>query len=495
VERTRELQLILGVLVLFLLLAAPLAYRAADVSAESLIYPASLASTLLFAIQVWSWRRSSGSLFDPYMIFLIAAILFNGSRTILEVFQLNRTGLLGPGFSPATTLSTIYLVAFGLWSYHLGGMLSRVFVGKRSPATPRPINIAISCRVGWWLIAISALPMLFLLSQAVTAVLAYGYFVALFQRGAPTSLSAAPQILATFLIPGTFLVAASSRRKRSHLWVTVAFTAVYASVQLFLGSRALAVTVLIPYLWLWHRSIAPIPKILLIGGVGLGVLILPLIAAGRAVTGTDRYSPDVLLQEVNSVDNPVINLLTEMGSTAVTIAHTLDLVPAARPFDCGASYAYAALTLLPNAAFDIHPTISHGTPNTWLVRTVNPWTAAQGGSLGYSFLAEAYLNAGWIGVCLIPGLIGYALAWLTAWTINPGDLARLACAAAILAFSLKYARSDASEIVRNIVWYGIGPFGVVRALSKRGLHRKAPRPCQELEKGGHYGSLSQHRSY
>src|SRR5260370_26871623 len=41
------------------------------------------ATTIQFLMQLWSWKVTSGSLFDPYVVFLTAATLFNAGRTLL----------------------------------------------------------------------------------------------------------------------------------------------------------------------------------------------------------------------------------------------------------------------------------------------------------------------------------------------------------------------------------------------------------------------------
>jgi len=455
--------------VLVLLLLAPLAYSAYHLSADSLIYPTSVVLTILFAVQIWSWHRVSHSLFDPYIIFAIAAMLFNGSRAVLETFGLNRADIIGPQFSDQTTLTTLYLVTLALWSYHMGGVLGasgrrpiKAIRGEMPAANHENLRV-----LGWLMIGIAVVPTFILLRQAITVVMSSGYF-ALFQREAPTSLNALPQVVAACLVPGALLVAVASKGKRLQLSMTAALIGLYALVQLFLGSRALAAASIVPYVWVWHRCIKPIPKIpTIIAGLVLLVSILPLVRISRSFLGEDRFSPSVLIQTFNSIDNPAVSIVSEMGGSATTVAYTIELVPESRPYDYGTSYGLGLLTLLPNLYWDLHPAIAHGTPNSWLVHTVDPYQAARGGGLGYSFIAEAYLNAGWAGVILVSGMLGFAFAKLATSFSSTGDLAKIACTAAILTFTLKYARSDCTEVVRGVVWYAWAPYALARAVSRK----------------------------
>lgn len=463
--------LVFSSFVFVLLLTLPVVYSSLDVSPEYLVYPTSLAFTILFAVQICLWRQVSGSLFDPYGIFLGAAMLFNGSRAILEVFHLNYAGVLGSQFSSETTLRTVYLVTLGLWSFHLGGLVAapkgrppRLKVGGIRAADCNSLRT-----VGWFLIAIAIVPSFILLQQATAVVLSSGYF-ALFQREAGTSVNALPQVLAAFLVPGTLLVTAASKGRRFQLGITAGLVGIYALTQLFLGSRALVAASLVPYVWLWHRCIKPLPKIpIMIGGCVLVFILMPLVGASRGFTGDDRVSPTALLQTLYSMDNPAVSIISEMGSTAITIGYTVDLVPESRPYDYGASYAWGLLTLVPNFFWDVHPAIAHGSPNTWLAQTVDSNTANRGGGFGYSFLAEAYLNAGWIGVILASAILGFAFAKLAAAVSISADPAKLAFAAVILAVSLKYVRSDCYEIVRAIVWYALCPYALVRTIAPKSV--------------------------
>jgi oligosaccharide repeat unit polymerase len=424
--------------------------------------------TILFAVQIWSWYRVSLSLFDPYIIFAVAAMLFNGSRAVLETFGLNREVIIGLQFSDQTTLATLYMVTLALWSYHVGGVLGA--------SGRRPINLARRVEIppanhhhlrllGWLMVGVSVFPTFILLREAITVVMSSGYF-ALYQREAPTSLNALPQVVATFLVPGTIMVAAASKGKRLQLSMTAALIGLYALVQLFLGARSLAVASIVPYLWVWHRCIKPIPKIPTIIGLVLLVIILPLVGVSRSYVGEDRLSSRAWMQAFSSIDNPLVSAVSEMGGTAATVAYTVELVPESRPYDYGTSYEFGLLTLLPNLFWDLNPAIAHGTPNSWLAETVDPFQAAQGGGLGYSFIAEAYLNAGWAGVILVSGILGFAFAKLATSFSNTGDLAKIACTAVILTFTLKYARSDCTEIVRGVVWYALAPYAFVRAISR-----------------------------
>ncbi len=459
--------LTLTAVVLALLLLAPLTCSVVSVSPESLIYPASILFIALFVAQLWSWYYVAGSLFDPYSIFAIAAMLFNGSRAVLEVFGMNHDGVFGLQFSAQTTLTTIFLVTLGLWSYHLGGIIC-VSRSRRSPLERGgPQNPGHLRLLGWLLIAIAAFPSYILMQEAIKVVMSNGYF-ALYQAEKLTSLRATPLVLATLLVPGVLMVTAAGRGRRCQLGATFVLVGLYALTQLFLGSRALAAACIVPYIWVWHRCVRRVPKnAIALSGFLLVVVLFPLVRITRSFVGEDRLSPRTLVEAFYSIDNPLVASVSEMGGSASTIAYTVDLVPDSRPFDYGASYGLGILTLIPNLFWDVHPSIARGTPASWLIATVDPTTAARGGGLGYSFIAEAYLNAGWVGVVIVCGALGFAFARLARSGARALDVAKIACTATIMAFTLKYVRSDCTEIVRGVVWFALAPYALAKAMARK----------------------------
>jgi len=419
----------------------------------------------------------TGSLFDPYVLFLIAAILFNGGQAFLEIFQLNQAGSLKANLSvtqggilesqypPKTILETLFLVTLGLTAFHTGGLfsafLSNVGLQVKEVKTNRAnaVSKAKGLRlVGWCLLAISFIPTFLLLNQRTAVVLSSGYG-ALYQQDVATGINAGPATLASFIIPASLFLLAGSKGYRLNIAVSSAILLLYSSIMFFLGFRAWAVMPIIAYAWVYHRCIRPIPGMILLGVGGILLVVLfPLIRAVRHISGKERLSLDVLLQAYLSIDNPAVAIISEMGGSMRTVADTLSLVPNIRDFDMGQSYFYSALTLIPNLFWKIHPSIAHGAPSEWLTTTVAPETAQAGGGLGFSFIAEAYLNFGWLGAPLALIIMGFLLAKLVFWAGKPGDPAKIATVASFTSFVLLYARGDSTLIFRPFVWYALIPY-------------------------------------
>jgi hypothetical protein len=177
-------------------------------------------------------------------------------------------------------------------------------------------------------------------------------------------------------------------------------------------------------------------------------------------------SLDHLVETYSSIENPAVASIHEMGGSMMTISHTMDLVPAEHGFEQGEGYFYAFLTLVPNFFWDKHPSIARMIPSEWLIWQVDPYTAQEGGSLGYSFVAEAYLNFGWLGLPAVMLLHGWLLCRAVYWGETPGRPDRAAALAAGACFAVFYVRAELAVILRGVVWYAGFPYFAVLVLTE-----------------------------
>jgi hypothetical protein len=422
----------------------------------------------------WSWYKVQGTIFDPYALVLLSSWLFNGGQILLEVFRLNENGILDSRFSPETVLKTEYLVALAICSVHFGALIANPAgdAARRGHTKSGGIRRDLSWHTrwaGWAMLLVSIGPAILVFQDAARTVLAGGY-LSLYQRSLETGFATTPRVIANFLVPSALFLLAGSKGKRTAVAVSAIVVVAYAAATFFLGSRSAASTALIAYVWLYSRTICRIrARYLMVPALLLAFVAFPLIRVVRDTRGTDRMSLEATRGAWSAIDNPVVSALSEMGHSMCTVSHTLELVPAFRPFDAGTSYAYGFLAAVPNVAWPVHPTTAHGTLSTWLVRTVEPMTAATGGGLGYSYIAEAYANFGWIGVPAILFFFGLAASRLSSLAMQRTDPAMLALTAASLAVAIIYARAETADFVRDTTWYAIAPFLLVRFLSR--VHR------------------------
>ena len=440
-----------------------------DVNPEFLAYPLCIWIVLVFMWSLASWYRAYGRLFDPYILFLMSVTVFNAGQAFLEVFHMNKNGLLGGRFSADTIANTLCLVALALASLHLGGLIGYSTSRQRKAEchqheklnSSRYFDVRL---VGWVMLMVSVVPFLMEFKRTIDVVMSSGYF-GLYQQEKLTGIDSLSGVLAGFFIPGLIFLIAGSRDMPLRRITMTLVVLVYSGLSIFLGLRSRGGYALISYAWLWDRLMVPLPKVLLaISGLILLLVVFPSVKLIRNMSAVERLTGGYLLKAFLSLDNPVVAIISELGGSMGTIAHTLELVPSYRPFDLGGSYLYALLTVFPNLFWDVHPSIRRGTCSNWLVQTVAPATAAAGGGLGFSVIAEAYLNFSWVGVPLVMAMIGFLVGRTVRWVYSSPDPARVALVACVLPWLLALARAETTDIVRGIVWGGLSPYFAVKVI-------------------------------
>jgi len=387
---------------------------------------------------------------------------------LLEVVGLNTRGMLGGKFDNETLVAALYMVLVGVSSTHLGALLA---VRNRTISSPAKWSTAdgLALRtVGWALLAVSIAPSALLLIDQGGVVLSGGYG-ALYQREVSTGFAAGPQVVALFIVPAAlFLLAGAAGRRREKATAIIVIT-FHTLGQLFLGYRSTAIMPACAFLWLWNQCEWKIkPAWIALVALFAIVVVVPISRETRALEGLERIKLETLVNSYKSLDNPVVSSISEMGGSLGTVAYTYTLVPAARAFDYGVGYAYASLTVLPNFFWTVHPTVDHGTASDWLVRTVDPYAASRQGGLGYSCIAEAYLNFGWFGVPIVMGLVGFGIAALTSWGAR-GNRTHVAMVAVLTAFVLRFPRDESASLVRAVVWYSWLPAAIAVLIARAGL--------------------------
>jgi hypothetical protein len=446
------------------LLAAYLLYVACAwltrMSFETSLYALSLMLLGSFLYSAWSWGRAEGEFFNPYILFLVAFFLFNGGQTILVLAGADN-GLDNYFEAPLTIPALSYIVGCFV-CFHLGAVLSRRSRKQGGPARPdeRSANAVYGLGVALFLIAIG--PTLIKLKMTYGIVQSAGYG-ALFQESFQTAnLGDTPS---SYLVTGIIFMLAGSMGIRKRIIVSLSCLAFHSSVLMLMGMRGHAFMPAIGYAWVWHRLVRPIPlKWLAVALALVFFVVFPMVGADRSVPLEERAA-GTRTAGSSVEESPVVSILKEVGGSMQVTTFTMELVPSVRPYDLGLSYLLALTTLFPNLFWDVHPAMK-SLPGQWVTQCIDPWFDALGGSFGYSFVAESYLNFGWFGL-LAAGLTGFAYARSVLWATGSGDPAKIATLAVIMSYFLFYARNETAIIARQIVWNCLIPYWLLLYLNRR----------------------------
>lgn len=414
----------------------------------------------------FSWYNVTRRVFDPYTLFLLAFILFHGGQVILEVFALN-TRFLPHITSEISMVKAVYLAAVGIAALHLGGLIGAQSLKKLT--VPRaPVSSKAAELVGIGFITVTIVPFIFITKESVIQAIGGGYF-SLYQRESAVGVDGMDSPLSIFLIPGAFLLFGSTSQKGRRLFA-VALLVVVAILKLVQGSRNPAAMILLSLLWLHHQLIRPLPRWLLTLCAPFLLLVFFVVGAVRNEAGSARFSLSTITEYLRGPSNPLLAPIAEMGGSLETVAWTIELVPLSRPHARGTSYLQALLTVVPNFwSRNRHPALDiggWGLPGDWLVWEVDPHFARLGGSYGYSGIAEAYLNFGWLGAPFVMLIIGLFFARWVERTHRSDDPLDKVTLAIFVAFCLFFSRSSAQVLVRPLFWYVLLPRLIIKQISK-----------------------------
>jgi O-antigen polysaccharide polymerase Wzy len=448
-----------------------------------------LVSALLLALSVWllvSWWLAEGSLLNPYGLFLMASMPFHVGYAFLRVLDQESLVWMQGAVTEVQILETLAYVIACYAALHLGALI----VAAAAQREPSPIGMVFDgtrvYQVGWLLLAISLIPLLLKIRANVGVVMSGGYS-SLFEGGTSDPSSGSEGItalIASFYLPGVMFVLAGSRHRRWGQIGSFLALMLYTGSYLFMGFRAFSLIPVAVYIWLWHRCVRRLPVFpVAVTGVGAFLLIAPLVRQIRDMSGTDRLSLDVLWQAYTSTDNPVLTLVAELAGSVLTIPWTAELVPNVRPFEMG----YGYLRALANAVPMWHLPDLYGYAGSWLAWYVTPHLAVGGFGLGFSFMAESYLNFGWIGGVVTLLVIGLAVSAVHKWADIGGDPARLAFLASFLPILIFFTRGESLSITRPILWYGLIPYLLVLGL-RRMDRRLISQPRQKAPPRGPSGA-------
>jgi oligosaccharide repeat unit polymerase len=206
----------------------------------------------------------------------------------------------------------------------------------------------------------------------------------------------------------------------------VATSVACTSLGIFLlsGYRSAALFPLLVGTILWSKTGRRIPMGVAVAMVGVIVVAIPAVAILRASGTYEDLSGEKVSESIEKADTA--NTFVELGGTAGILAATLKLVPDSDPFRYGLTYVYALREAIPNIDFaarqsDRDVFLKRGatrdamidlTPSDWLTYKLEPIKFSNGEGVGFSAIAEPYLNFGYPGVMACFIIMGFLLGRL-----------------------------------------------------------------------------------
>jgi hypothetical protein len=265
------------------------------------------------------------------------------------------------------------------------------------------------------------------------------------------------------LFPMGLLIAASGTTPRGMRFIAGAYAAVY--LPLFLvGFRGHAVVHGVALLVVWSRKAPVVAKKMGLWAAAAIVLLSPVVRMARSWEKT-------LFEAVKQVQP--LDFFLEAGGSLRPLAETASLIDSgSEPLWYGESYLLGISRLLPNVAMDASRADTRLGPAQWITMKAEPLTFARGGGLGFSCVAEPYLNFGTVGVLGAFLLLGATLIVLERRAFTSGATAAVACST--FGSLLWTVRNDMSGLPRAVVYASILVFAI-RVVQSRSRARPSGR--------------------
>ncbi|BDG08520.1 O-antigen polysaccharide polymerase Wzy [Anaeromyxobacter paludicola] len=239
------------------------------------------------------------------------------------------------------------------------------------------------------------------------------------------------------LFPIGLLVAAVGATPRQMAWLAAGFGLVMGPLFLS-GFRGPVLVQMISLSAVWAHKDARVARRVSLIAAAAALVLIPVIRmtrnAGEEEKRDLRVGPMAVFEEAGGSIYPLV--VTAEGVESGT-----------EPLWLGRSYLFGLKRIVPNVSTRWRaPGGRVLTPSAWATLQADPWTFEHGGGIGFSGIAEPYLNFGKAGVVLFFFAVGFVIRRFDGWLER--DPFRAAVGAASFGAVLWTVRNDSIELFR-----------------------------------------------
>jgi oligosaccharide repeat unit polymerase len=357
------------------------------------------------------------SIYQFASAYILPLVLFHLGITIPDAFGLFDglgwpEGSMNIWFEMSGYFTVLALGALGV------GISLSMLLGKKEERTLTPLILyrtqAIAYYDGLWLLAVSV-AMLGLAIGSMGNLLNYNR-VDFFRATEDTR--GLGVLLMTF--PSCLVLLGIGARTRRQKMLGYSICLIGAILLLLSGYRASAMFPAIIAVVLWVKTGRRVP--LLVAGAAI-IIVTIIIPASGALRSAGTYA-DITFEGIGaSLDESTLQeTFRTMGQTGGVAAHVYRLVPRVDPYRYGDTYVDAFTNAFPNILPEMGENkrligknkaytdeITNTIPSDWLTYRIAKDKFDRGEGVGFSGVAEPYLNFGWIGIIAYFSILGFLL--------------------------------------------------------------------------------------
>lgn len=436
---------------------------------------------VLIMLNMW---RSKKGIFHISTFFVLMMFLFLQGHVMLNAFGLTTNGILSGKFSDEDLIKGILQIHVFMAIFVIAIALNRKGGNREQPTN---LNMQIcndqTARKAGYIITLCALPFeIYVNITKVNFALESGY-ASLYQDIALNSIPSAAKILSYFFLPGCFYIFFSCKSSSIHEKISLALLFMHMLFELLIGYRAMAIVpmMLIIYGLSEKSKYAQVKidkrikkRIILLCCIVV-VAVVVVFPVVRATRNSGGISNATVAEIFFSENNEVFATIEDMGNSMQTVIYTQQLVPKEYPFRYGFSYLMNLTEAIPNLFWDRHPAEAYGSLGRWLTKIVDKSFYDFGGALGYSCVAESYINFGWFGIIIISYLLGMIISRVENRIERSPYAVSYASWVIVANYLLMYPRGELSTIVRGFFWYMLIPLVFTKLI--RGEYKKNVHSC------------------
>lgn len=450
-----KIRLIAGLMLLLSLIIRVINSMGSD--SAGLLYVVSVETTIFSVLIIMNLKRWLGSYLKVTLIFVgMFCLYMQGQLLLMSIGALDGDFLDGK-FLNAECVDAIMDIHMYLSFFLFGLTLSRRYQGQCKYMADKK-----AIKIGYWVLVFSIPFYLLVIGQKLAFVALYGY-ASLYQDISLDAIPSGYKIISYFFLSGVFYLLYASERKSRHEKIALVLLIAHCAVNLIMGYRASTITPVLLLLYALrikqfndpsnvnHKMGKGVVLIIAVSAV-LVLFVFPAVRETRNAGGLSTLSASDIFTQ-----NALFETVHDMGKSLQTHIYTKELVPEQYPYRYGYTYIMNLSTALPNLFWARHPAEVYGSLGKWLTKIVDYDFYAFGGSLGYSSVAEAYINFGYFGMIFLPLLFGFVLMSIENKIEYYNSPIAYASFCIVAMYLVSYSRGEFADLVRGFFWYMLIP--------------------------------------
>ena len=293
--------------------------------------------------------------------------------------------------------------------------------------------------------------------------------------------------LFTMVFPGAAALLFFGASNRVQFLVGVTVSTIAVLFFMITGYRSAALFAILAAVITWIKIGRKIPL-----PIALGILFVAGLSVSISgyLRNTGAYNEIDAQDFKNSYDQASVADVASLGQTVGIVAHSMDRVPEEFPYRWGGSYWRYVKATIPNIGFTIDAdtgryaaknrlsedklAIYKLSPSDWMTYEILPNHYDLGQGVGYSGIAEPYINFGVPGVVFFFAVVGWALGRFDLQRIS-FNIYHILFAACFFRLLLPTVRNDFSNFTKPtsfcliilVIWWLCSKYFLNRRLPKR----------------------------